>query len=70
MHNFRSQDGHASSNMERILQDGFGISKLVVMADEMLGGPATIIYANRLFHLVIGMFFATGLFKIVDSGLT
>ena len=70
MHNFRSQGGYDTSKMERILQDGFGISKLVVLADEMLGGPTTIIYANRLFQLCIGMFFATGLFKIVDSGLT
>ena len=56
--------------MDRIMKDGFGISKLVVMADDMLGAPTTIIYAYRLFNLCIAMFFATGLFKILDGGLT
>ena len=56
--------------MDRIMRDGFGISKLVVMADDMLGGPTTIIYAYRLFNLCIAMFFATGLFEILDGGLS
>ena len=65
-----SQNVHVASDMDRIMQDGFGISKLVVMADDMLGAPTTIIYAYRLFSLCIAMFFATGLFKILDGGLT
>ena len=70
MENFSSQNGPDASDMDRIMRDGFGISKLVVMADDMLGGPTTIIYAFRLFGLCIAMFFATGLFEILDGGLS
>ena len=67
---YSSQNGHVASDMDRIMKDGFGISKLVVMADDMFGAPTTVIYAYRLFSLCIAMFFATGLFKILDGGLS
>ena len=67
---FRPQKGQHGSDMERIMQDGFGISKLMIMANDMLGAPTTIIYAYRLFAMCIAMFFSTGLFKILDGGLT
>ena len=53
--------------MSRIIEDGFGVTKLVVMADDMFGAPTTIIYAFQLFNGCIAMFFSTGLFKILNG---
>ena len=58
------------SDMRRVVENGFGIVSLVVLADDMLGFPTMITYTQCVFWSCIATFFSTGLFKIMDEGLT